>query len=199
MKKFYYLFIGLMAVAFGSCDENARLARDIQGTWAGTPEHLNDAEAATSTIIETYTFTPDEVNPKAKNGNVTITGNVSATIPMAVNPISISAAASTSIQGTWTVIDDDEIALVLDFKSLQVKVDPDAVTISNDIFTDQSIPQVESLRSEVVANIAAQLRRDVEMRYMAVRQLDDVKIKGPILKFEIADTEYILTRQGEVK
>ncbi len=199
MKKFYYLFIGLMAVAFGSCDENARLARDIQGTWAGTPEHLNDAEAAASTIIETYTFTPDEVNPKAKNGNVTITGNVSATIPMAVNPVSISAAASTSIQGTWTVIDDDEIALVLDFKSLQVKVDPDAVAISNDIFTDQSIPQVDSLRSEVVANIAAQLRRDVEMRYMAVRQLDDVKIKGPILKFEIADTEYVLTRQGEVK
>lgn len=199
MKKFYYLFIGLMAVALGSCDENARLARDIQGTWAGTPEHLNDAEAAASTIIETYTFTPDEVNPKAKNGNVTITGNVSATIPMAVNPVSISAAASTSIQGTWTVIDDDEIALVLDFKSLQVKVDPDAVAISNDIFTDQSIPQVDSLRSEVVANIAAQLRRDVEMRYMAVRQLDDVKIKGPILKFEIADTEYVLTRQGEVK
>lgn len=199
MKKFYYLFIGLIAVAFGSCDENARLARDIQGTWAGTPEHLNDAEAAASTIIETYTFTPDEVNPKSKNGNVTITGNVSATIPMAVNPVSISAAASTSIQGTWIVVDDDEIALVLDFKSLQVKVDPDAVTISNDIFTDQSIPQVDSLRSEVVANIAAQLRRDVEMRYMAVRQLDDVKIKGPILKFEIADTEYVLTRQGEVK
>ncbi|MDE6495071.1 MAG: hypothetical protein K2L30_02400 [Duncaniella sp.] len=199
MKKFYYLFIGLMAVAFGSCDENARLAREIQGTWTGTPERLNDAENVTSTIVETYTFTPDEVNPKAKNGNVTITGNVSSNIPVAVSPVSISAAATTSIQGTWTVIDDDEIALVLDPKSLQVKVDPEAVTVSNDIFTDQNIPQVDSLRREVTANIAAQLRRDAEMHYMSVRQLDDVKIKGPILKFEISDIEYVLTRQGEIK
>lgn len=199
MKKFYYLFVGLVAVAFGSCDENGRLAKDIQGTWAGTPERLNDAEAATSTIIETYTFTPDEANPKAKNGNITITGNVSTTIPMAVSPVSISAAATTSIQGTWTVVDDDEIALVLDPKTIQVKVDPDAVAVTNDIFTEQNIPQVDSLRSEVSANIAAQLRRDVETHYMSVRQLDDVKIKGPILKFEIADTEYVLTRQGEVK
>lgn len=199
MKKFYYLFIGLMAVAFGSCDENARLAREIQGTWTGTPERLNDAENVTSTIVETYTFTPDEVNPKAKNGNVTITGNVSSNIPVAVSPVSISAAATTSIQGTWTVIDDDEIALVLDPKSLQVKVDPEAVTVSNDIFTDQNIPQVDSLRREVTANIAAQLRRDAEIHYMSVRQLDDVKIKGPILKFEIADIEYVLTRQGEIK
>lgn len=199
MKKFYYLFIGLMAVAFGSCDENARLAREIQGTWTGTPERLNDAENVTSTIVETYTFTPDEVNPKAKNGNVTITGNVSSNIPVAVSPVSISAAATTSIQGTWTVIDDDEIALVLDPKSLQVKVDPEAVTVSNDIFTDQNIPQVDSLRRDVTANIAAQLRRDAEIHYMSVRQLDDVKIKGPILKFEIADIEYVLTRQGEIK
>ncbi|MDE5982814.1 MAG: hypothetical protein K2M02_11585 [Duncaniella sp.] len=199
MKKFYYLFIGLMAVAFGSCDENARLAREIQGTWTGTPERLNDAENVTSTIVETYTFTPDEVNPKAKNGNVTITGNVSSNIPVAVSPVSISAAATTSIQGTWTVIDDDEIALVLDPKSLQVKVDPEAVTVSNDIFTDQNIPQVDSLRREVTANIAAQLRRDTEIHYMSVRQLDDVKIKGPILKFEISDIEYVLTRQGEIK
>lgn len=199
MKKFYYLFIGLMAVAFGSCDENARLAREIQGTWTGTPERLNDAENVTSTIVETYTFTPDEVNPKAKNGNVTITGNVSSNVPVAVSPVSISAAATTSIQGTWTVIDDDEIALVLDPKSLQVKVDPEAVTVSNDIFTDQNIPQVDSLRREVTANIAAQLRRDAEIHYMSVRQLDDVKIKGPILKFEIADIEYVLTRQGEIK
>lgn len=199
MKKFYYLFIGLMAVAFGSCDENARLAREIQGTWTGTPERLNDAENVTSTIVETYTFTPDEVNPKAKNGNVTITGNVSSNIPVAVSPVSISAAATTSIQGTWTVIDDDEIVLVLDPKSLQVKVDPEAVTVSNDIFTDQNIPQVDSLRREVTANIAAQLRRDAEIHYMSVRQLDDVKIKGPILKFEIADIEYVLTRQGEIK
>lgn len=199
MKKFYYLFIGLMAVAFGSCDENARLAREIQGTWTGTPERLNDAENVTSTIVETYTFTPDEVNPKAKNGNVTITGNVSSNVPVAVSPVSISAAATTSIQGTWTVIDDDEIALVLDPKSLQVKVDPEAVSVSNDIFTDQNIPQVDSLRREVTANIAAQLRRDAEIHYMSVRQLDDVKIKGPILKFEIADIEYVLTRQGEIK
>ena len=188
-----------MAVAFGSCDENARLAREIQGTWTGTPERLNDAENVTSTIVETYTFTPDEVNPKAKNGNVTITGNVSSNIPVAVSPVSISAAATTSIQGTWTVIDDDEIALVLDPKSLQVKVDPEAVTVSNDIFTDQNIPQVDSLRREVTANIAAQLRRDTEIHYMSVRQLDDVKIKGPILKFEISDIEYVLTRQGEIK
>lgn len=138
MKKFYYLFIGLMAVSFGSCDENARLARDIQGSWAGTPERLNDAEDVTSTIVETFTFTPDAVNPKAKKGNVTITGNVSTTIPIAVSPVSISAAATTSIQGSWSIIDDDEIALVLDPKSLQVKVDPEAVTVSNDIFTDKT-------------------------------------------------------------
>lgn len=199
MKKFYYLFIGLMAVSFGSCDENARLARDIQGSWAGTPERLNDAEDVTSTIVETFTFTPDAVNPKAKKGNVTITGNVSTTIPIAVSPVSISAAATTSIQGSWSIIDDDEIALVLDPKSLQVKVDPEAVTVSNDIFTDQNIPQVDSLRREVTANIGAQIRRDAETRYLSVKHLDDVKIKGPILKFEIADIEYVLTRQGEVK
>lgn len=204
MKKICSLFMILGALAFTSCDSATRLAKDILGTWAGTPEKLQDPAAASSTIIETYIFTSGADNPDEKSGNITITGNVSTTIPMtsrpeAIQPTSLSAAASTSVSGTWKAIDDDEIILDLDPKSIQVKVDPQAVVVMNDIITDTDTPMLDSIRTQVTEGIRAQIQKDLQMRYLAVRRLDDVKVKGPLLKFEIADTDYVLTRQGSVE
>ena len=36
-------------------------------------------------------------------------------------------------------------------------------------------------------------------RYSAVRRLDDVKIKGPLMKFEIGHTDYVFTRQNAAR
>ena len=204
MKKLYYLFIAAMAITFGSCDESTRLARNVCGTWAGTPESLESGNVSSSTIIESYIFTAGDEQTGPKGGNITITGNVSSTIPVASdNPAtgqaSISVAATTSIQGTWVAIDDDEISLNLDSRTIQVKIDPDAVMVTNDLMSESGNQAIDSLSTQVISGITRQIHSAIEMRYMSIRHLDDVKIKGPLMKFEISDIDYVLTRQGNVE
>lgn len=40
------------------------------------------------------------------------------------------------------------------------------------------------------------MKRALAMRYASIRHLDDVKVKGPLLKFEIGKMDCVFTRQG---
>ena len=116
MRKIIYGLVAMAAIGFQSCDDTARLIKDVTGTWSGAPEKLVDNSASSATIIDTYTFT---AIPDTKGGNVTITSLISVTgqidgAQAIVQPFSLSASGTASIQGTWTAIDDDEIALSLE-------------------------------------------------------------------------------------
>ena len=40
------------ALSLVSCDGSSRLAKDIQGSWSGTPENFMDNSVASTTILE---------------------------------------------------------------------------------------------------------------------------------------------------
>lgn len=113
--------------------------------------------------------------------------------------MTLTASAVSTINGTWTVIDDDEIALVLNPETLVVNMDPEAVTVANNVVTNNDNPSIEKLKSGMVTTLRDGIKHTLSMRYASIRQLDDIKIKGPLMKFEIGKNDYVFTKQDESK
>lgn len=170
----------------------------------GTPENISDNTAVTATILETLDITADDsaVAKGSHGGVITISGMLSATTQFVgddVEPLSLTASAKSLISGTWTAIDDDEVAVILDLSTLTVNVDPDAVSINNSILNGKAAPQLETMKPAVAATVAESMKRALSTRYTTIRRLDDVKVKGPLMKFEIGKTDYVFTRQGKAQ
>ncbi len=202
--KGIYCLIGLaVALGLSSCNENARLAKELHGVWTGTPENVTDNTAVTATLIETYLFA-DATQPLVKGsygGDITVTGMISCSTQMLgdstlTEPVTLNASAVSTISGTWTVIDDDEVSIMLKPETLVVNMDPDAVKVANNVVTNNDAPVIDSLKSGVSNTLLDGIRHTLTMRYASIRQLDDIKIKGPLMKFEIGKTDYVFTRQS---
>ncbi len=202
MKGLIYGLTLLGAFSMVSCDETARLAKELPGSWAGTPENFTDNASVTATIIESIDISsnPDMMPKGVHGGTLTIAGMLSANTqivgqPGFVEPLGLTVSGRSTISGTWTVIDDDEVAVSLDPSTLTVSVDPDAVVV-NGVITEMNGPRVDSIKPSVASAIWQSLKMALVNRYSAIRKLDDVKIKGPLMKFEIGDTDYVFTRQS---
>lgn len=187
------------AVVVSCSNSEARFAKEIPGVWQGTPEVFSYAPE-TATIVDVFDFAPvTDSSASTLTGNVSITGMVNTSTQIVgdsalIEPLKLSVSARTSISGTWTVIDDDEIALSLDPQTLTVDVDPDAV-LANDSPLPLGSPDIDSLRPAVCKNIEQSIRTALTTRYTGLRKLDDVKIKGRLLKYEIGHEDFVLTRQ----
>lgn len=202
MKILSILSALALTAALASCDREAALYKEVAGTWAGTPETFSDPAAYSSTITETLVFTPDATGTaKTKSGPLEIAGMVSTSTQMVgtgdalQTPLTLSAAAETSVKGTWTVIDDDEIAIHLNPATISVQIDPTAVELTTNILTGTDTPRLDSLRPAAALNMTAAIKQALTARYASIHRLDDVKVKGPILKFEIDDRDCVFTRQ----
>lgn len=203
MKKFITSACLFAALALVSCNDNARLASQVQGAWTGTPENFTDNSVVTATILETFDFLSDGtvVAKGSHGGSVVIVGMISASTQVVadaglVEPLSLTATAKSTISGTWTVIDDDEIALSLNPQSLKIDVDPSTLVVEGNVLTGSDTPKIDSIRPSVAVTIGASMKRALENRYASFRHLDDVKVKGPLLKFEIGKMDCVFTRQG---
>lgn len=203
MKSFITSACLFAALALVSCNDNARLASEVQGAWAGTPENFTDNSVVTATILETFDFVSDGtvIAKGSHGGSVVIVGMITASTQVVadaglVEPLSLTATAKSTISGTWTVIDDDEIALSLNLQSLAVDVDPSTLVVEGNVLTGNDTPKIDSIRPSVAATIGASMKRALENRYASFRHLDDVKVKGPLLKFEIGKMDCVFTRQG---
>lgn len=186
------------ALSLVSCDGSSRLAKDIQGSWSGTPENFIDNSAVTTTILETYDFSSAESG--AKSGNLTIAGMITISTQVLADagfeqPLTLTASARSTVSGTWTVIDDDEITVALDPATLNVEVDPEQVVAEGNLLGTQT-PDIKEMRQGVAQTIADNMKRALGVRYASVRHLDDVKVKGTLLKFEIGNMDCVFTRQG---
>ena len=206
MKSFITSACLFAALALVSCNDNARLASEVQGTWTGTPENFTDNSVVTATILETFDFVSDGtvIAKGSHGGSVVIVGMITASTQVVadaglVEPLSLTATAKSTISGTWTVIDDDEIALSLNLQSLAVDVDPSTLVVEGNVLTGNDTPKIDSIRPSVAATIGASMKRALENRYASFRHLDDVKVKGPLLKFEIGKMDCVFTRQGDAQ
>lgn len=206
MKSFITSACLFAALALVSCNDNARLASEVQGAWTDTPENFTDNSVVTATILETFDFVSDGtvIAKGSHGGSVVIAGMITASTQVVadaglVEPLSLTATAKSTISGTWTVIDDDEIALSLNLQSLAVDVDPSTLVVEGNVLTGNDTPKIDSIRPSVAATIGASMKRALENRYASFRHLDDVKVKGPLLKFEIGKMDCVFTRQGEAQ
>lgn len=194
--------IAVGSIVVSCSNSEARFAKEIPGTWQGTPETFSDNSAITATIIDTYEFLPAAMTAnETLSGTVTVTGMVNTTTQIVgdsalIEPLGLSASARTSISGTWTVIDDDEIALSFDPQSLVVEVDPDAVVANNNPMALSS-PAVDSIRPDLCKTIEHGIRVALTARYASMRHMDDVKIKGALLKYEYDNEDFVLIKQTE--
>lgn len=198
MKKLFLMgAIALASLGLCSCDEASKLAEKVDGTWAGAPERLIDSQASSATTLDTYTFTRDGESRGGKLRVVSLvstTGSIMGSAAI-VQPFSLTAAATAQIDGTWLAIDDDEIQVNLDLRTLQVNVDPDAVVLSSQMLTGATSSAVDSLKPSLVNTIDAQVRQAISNRYLGIKKLDDVEVKGNLLEMEIGHNKYVLNRQ----
>lgn len=58
-------------------------------------------------------------------------------------------------------------------------------------------PATDALNPEVRARIAEGIKQALSVRYASLRHMDDVKIKGALLKYEVGEEDFVLTRQSE--
>jgi len=193
------LAIGSLLVACSNSE--ARFAKEIPGVWQGTPEAISDNSAISASIIDTYEFSPASMTAnETLTGAVTVSGMVNVSTQVVdsafAEPIQLSAAAHTTISGTCTVVDDDEMALSMDVASLVVDVDPKAVAANGSPMV-MGNPATDALNPEVRARIAEGIKQALSVMYASLRHMDDVKIKGALLKYEVGEEDFVLTRQSE--
>lgn len=202
MKKLiYYAVVGLCCYMLSSCGSSSKLAEQIAGAWDGAPEKFDDQGGLQGTAVRTLEFGLTPGQPPTNGGSLKISSLMSVMMQVVGNdgliePISLSASATSQISGTWKPVDDDEIAVNLDINTLVVKVDPSAVVISDNVISGQNIPELDSLRYQAVANVEAQIRSVLTLKYSSVRDIEDVEIKdGKTMKCEISDQKLMFTKQ----
>lgn len=194
-----FIALGVLAASLTSCDDSAKLAQEIQGTWSGAPETLVAGDASSATITQTYNFMADDDNPK--QGSVLVTALVSVTgqlqgVEAVVEPFSLTAGATASMSGRWAAKDDDEIVFAWTDSTLTVNVDPEAVTLSSNVVTGAERPTIDSLKPQIAQSIKAQVAQAVEVRFHSTRKFDDIHFHGDIMSFEVNDKDMTMQKQS---
>lgn len=198
MKHLVIAAAAVCALGLSSCNEASKLAKNIEGTWSGAPERLIDDPTGTATVIESTTFAVDSTG---KGGDMIIVGLVSATGQMQgstaiIQPISISAAAKAEVLGKWQAIDDDEIHVAIDTRTLTVSIDPEGVVLTTNMLDGDAQANVASIKPQLAEAVKQQVTNALQMRYASIKKIDDIDIKGNVMDYEINHREYTASRQG---
>lgn len=198
MQKIFYGALLVCAILLGSCDNQKRLAQDMNGEWTSGVERLDGVNAPVAQIIDNLAFVSDSTG---KSGMVVATGMIDVTVAppfngQLVGTVSESIAAQSTVQGTWAVIDEDEVTLNFDFSTMEVNIDPAADGLQASLIGTQYYAAVDSVGSAQALPLKAQLVNALREHYSAMRLLDDVQVKKNVLKFEIAKRDYVFHRES---
>ena len=201
MKKIISaLCIAVGVISLTSCNEKAKLAGNIVGTWNSNPERIATADTrATTTIEPTLIFLKDSTSKTGGDINGYVKFSVlSGTKPQAaaVQPISVTADGKASITGRWEAIDDDEILVKWDYSSLKVSVDSDAIYSNYDYLTQQDSETIENIPMSLDQIINAQLSAALQTEVFNYGKIDDIKFinESTSMKCEINDKDCIFSK-----
>lgn len=215
MKMKMIIGAALLSIAgLTSCDNTARLAGNVEGTWRA-PEtnmilkkdhgghydsgaagrHVNDRTLA---CAPTITFTRTQ---GTKGGDITIVASYTMTMPVALTdtvlsaPVNATVSGTANASGTWMAKDDDEIAVTLDATNANITVDPSSLTLGYATLTDTPATELETIKARVQGNVATAVSQAMRQRMSRLHEFDDIKITGTSMKMEIGKTKLIFTRQ----
>lgn len=201
MKSYIYALVALAGLSMFSCDSRSQLGKDVAGDWQGTMERMENVQEAETQFMENISFMPDEGN---LTGTFILTGmgdvtNVPTFNNEVIETVSRAIAFTSSVQGTYKVIDDDELSLMFDFKSLNVSVDTSDVASDANILMGVTTPSLDRVKPQLYNTIKSQLTAALKDRYSGMNLLDDVKVKDRVMKLEVGKKDLVFHRQGQAK
>ncbi|WP_304973634.1 hypothetical protein [uncultured Duncaniella sp.] len=113
-----------------------------------------------------------------------------------IQPISLTAAAKVTAQGSWVATDDDEISLTIDPTTIEISIDPQAVVLETSLLNGEDEDVASTLKPDVVERVKKQIARIVTVKYLDLKHFDDIKIKDGRMKYEVGKEHFIMSRQG---
>lgn len=190
MKKLAILMSAACIIGLSSCDNR----ENIQGQWQSSPIKLDMPQAATSTATLCYVFGAD--------GSVSLASDITVTEPLqpisidSISPYQVTVVASASMNGTWQYVkgENDEVAIVFDESTFSLNIDPDAVTLAQNMTTGAQAPSTVEMKQGVADRYKALLTPETKALYTRFSRLDDIKVDKKFLNCEIGDRDYILRR-----
>lgn len=177
---------------------------DISGTWNGTASQIGytgkdnvTGPLVNGQITNTLTFIPS-VN-ETRMGTVEIASviNVTDAVPFegqVTDPYEINVTATATGRGAYHFTDDDELVIAIDNNSINVNVDPEAVTYAENVFTGTQSPQTEDIKGKLASAYKAKILSQIRLEYSKMQRLDDIKVHDNILSCEFADRDYTFRR-----
>lgn len=200
MRKIYnYLAVAAVALGLSGCESATRLAGQIEGSWSGAPQTLSNQTDGIITGVSSYIFT--KTAPTEGSLEVATMVSLNEALPgdsAVVQPISLSAAAKVTAQGTWVAVDDDEITISIDPTTIEVSVDPDAVVLETSLLSGADESVTSTLKPAVAERIKKQIARIITVEYLDLKHFDDIEIKDNRMKYEIGKNHLVMSRQGSV-
>lgn len=204
MKKMYLLIgVGLLGAAMlTSCDSSAKLADSIQGEWTGNSERILDTGAARATAVRVMSFSKGSTSTE---GNVTMSALITVENTMPFNdsiqtPLTITATGIATITGVYQAKDDDELLISLDSTSLSTDVDPEGVQMNYNVLTEEDNSVVTKLKPAAIVLATQQINRAAQNIFTNINKIDDIKVKGNLMKCEIGhkDKDMVFSRESPV-
>lgn len=189
----------LSIFAISSCDSKQKLSENLSGIWTGQEEKLTDTGAARASMVRMLQFTPTGTKGE---GDFTMTANITVdnTMPSTdniVTPLSITASGTATITGVYQVKDHDELILNLDASSLTIDVDPEAVELNYNVLTEQSAPEVETLKPAALVLVNQQIEHAARSAFANITEIDDIHISNILMKCEIGHSDLTFRRQQQ--
>lgn len=190
--------MAIAAVALASCDRYPEVA----GSWTGMPDRsLSVAGAVDATSTVSLDFAREPSGKSKDSGLMTVSAVIDANQPVSgldgdVSAYEVSVAASASMSGTWTFVDDDDIIVSLDPSTFAINVDPDGVTFGENLASGLQQPQLDSLTTATAVRWKKALGPAVMTEMLKYNKIDDIKIKNGIMTFEVNDRDYTFRRNS---
>lgn len=192
--------VAVAMLALVSCNEKAKLAADIEGSWNGVAERVPSSDAkATVTVTREFTFKLDSADKTSGTVVATVPFSIETGTPLMaaeVQPIAVTASGTATINGTWKALDDDDVSVVYDMSSLAVDVLPQETDLLYNVATGESAPVEDAVKPVVAEAIKRLVKRDFPVYVFNYAKISDIKVKGNLLSCEIADRDFSFHRDN---
>lgn len=194
MNKLLLSFAWIVMVCLVACDTTP----NVEGTWIGAPVRIDSASSADvlgpvadCQVASTFNFVASDKS----NGTVNITSDITmldavdAPVDSPIATYEISVSATASISGTYTFTDDDDMVLTLDYSTLTVHLDPEAITYNQNLLDNTQAPAIDSLRPILADRYRKAITSQIRADYAKYQHMEDVKINNSILTCEVDDRD----------
>ena len=193
------LCIGALAavLTLSSCTGKEKLAREVKGTWSSAPEQIQNTGASQTTMVRVIDFAPAA---DSAEGTLTMTAlitvdNVLPSSDKIDTPLTITASGAATVNGVYQAKDDDDIIINLDYSTLQVSIDPQAVQLNYNILTDNDTSALETLRPGAMQLATKQIEQCARIVFANINEIEDIRIHNDLMSCEMGHKDLSFRRQ----